>query len=159
MILSLVTGFTAFMVMMLSETGKGLSISTLFVLLLGLVLTLMITGIYFPQMVLFSLSPVIRLSNCLVFGLTHPVKVIGTSLLQLIWFLLFALFMPWSMILMPFMGLWFILLVSHFILYDDMNESFAIEERIAQVYPDQVAVYEDDAAWLRRKQEEAMQTR
>lgn len=35
-----------------------------------------------------------------------------------------------------------------------MNEMFEIEELIAAAFPEQEVVYEDDEAWLKRRQEE-----
>ena len=43
------------------------------------------------------------------------------------------------------------------ILYDTFNKIFHIEEEIAQAFPEQTAFYEDDEAWLKRKQAEQNQ--
>ena len=40
------------------------------------------------------------------------------------------------------------------LLYSAMDESFHIEEQITQAFPEQTPFYEDDEAWLKRKQEE-----
>ena len=64
-----------------------------------------------------------------------------------------ALFLPWSVVLLPLTGFWFILYTADFLLYDTLNNSFHIEEQIARAYPEQVPFYEDDEAWIRRKQQ------
>ena len=48
----------------------------------------------------------------------------------------------------------FILFLANFLMYDTMNGALHIEEEITKAYPDQTPFYEDDQAWLKRKQEE-----
>ena len=54
---------------------------------------------------------------------------------------------------MPLIGFWFILFTANFLIYDTFNNIFQIEEQIAVSYPEQVPFYEDDEAWVKRKQE------
>jgi hypothetical protein len=56
---------------------------------------------------------------------------------------------------LPLIGFWFILYTTNFLLYNTLNESFQIEDRIAEAFPEQTPFYEDDETWLKRKQEEA----
>ena len=65
-----------------------------------------------------------------------------------------VLFLPWSAMLMPLIGFWFVLYTVNFLIYDTLNDSFQIEEQIANAFPEQIPLYEDDEAWLKRKQEE-----
>ena len=62
------------------------------------------------------------------------------------------LFLPWTSILLPFAGVWFILFTADFLLYPAMDEAFQIEEQITKAFPEQAPFYEDDEAWLERKQ-------
>lgn len=53
-----------------------------------------------------------------------------------------------------FLGIWFIVFVACFLLYDTMNSVFGIEEQIARAFPEQAAFYESDEEWLRRRERE-----
>ena len=64
--------------------------------------------------------------------------------MQIIWWLLLVLFLPWSGFIVPFIGIWYIVFVSTFFIYDQLDEAFSIEERIAEVFPEQIPVYEED---------------
>lgn len=64
------------------------------------------------------------------------------------------LFLPWSVMMLPVIGFWFILYTANFLIYNTFNSCFQIEEQIAQAFPEQVPFYEDDETWLKRKQEE-----
>ena len=75
-------------------------------------------------------------------------------MLQLLYWAAIVLFLPWSSLLLPFHGFWAILFTADFLLYSAMDESFHIEEQITQAFPEQTPFYEDDEAWLKRKQEE-----
>ena len=78
----------------------------------------------------------------------------GVSLLQMVYWIVMVLFLPWSVLLLPFTGFWLILYTANFLLYNTLNNSFQIEEQIANAFPEQIPFYEDDEAWLKRKQEE-----
>ena len=79
-------------------------------------------------------------------------------MLQVVYWGIMALFLPWTLLLVPLIGFWFILFLSNFLIYDTMNDVFEIEDKIAQAFPDQAVIYEDDEAWLKRKQEEDHET-
>ena len=81
-------------------------------------------------------------------------KTLGCALLVLLYWAAMVLFLPWSSILLPFLGIWFILFTADFLLYSSMDEAFQIEAQITQAFPEQAPFYEDDEAWLKRKQEE-----
>lgn len=46
--------------------------------------------------------------------------------------------------LVPFLGVWYILFVAVFLLYDPLNDAFRIEEQICAQFPEQIPVYEDE---------------
>ena len=110
--------------------------------------------LYWPQLVLFEQTGIQRFKNCLLFLIRFFWRSFGCALLQLVYWAVILLFLPWSVILLPFLGVWFILFTANFLLYDTLNEIFHIEEEIAQAFPEQTAFYEDDEAWLKRKQAE-----
>lgn len=78
----------------------------------------------------------------------------GIALLQILYWAVFVLFLPPSVVLIPLTGFWLITLVSCFFLYDAVNETFHLEERIQAEHPEQVPFYETDEMYLARKQKE-----
>lgn len=150
----LLLGFYAFMFMMFWWAARFPGFGTLAVYLFGLLLLTMFFSIYWPLLVLFEESWSQRFQNCLLFVIRFFWKTLGCSLLQLLYWAVLILFLPWSVVLLPLTGLWFILQGTCFLMYDTMNETFHIEEQIAQIFPEQAAFYEDDETWLKRKQAE-----
>ena len=61
----------------------------------------------------------------------------------LAWWLLFVLFLPWTGFLVPFLGVWFIWFVCFFLLYNDFNAAYGIEEKISQQFPEQTPRYDE----------------
>lgn len=154
MIFSLMLGFYAFMVMLIwwAETFPGWG--TIALLFFGMLLFFMFFTVYWQLLVLFDQSQKQRIGNCLLFIVQSFWKVFRVSMLQILYWAMLILFMPLSLLLLPFTGIWYILFTADFKLYEAMNEAFQIEKRIVEAFPEQEVVYEDDEAWLRRKQEE-----
>lgn len=153
-VLSLMLGFYAFMIMLLwwAETSPGFG--TIALLVFGMMLFFMFFSVYWQLLVLFYQPQRQRILNCLLFIIKFFWKVFFCALQQMLYWTVIFLFMPLSLILLPFAGIWFILFTADFKLYDTMNEMFEIEKQIAKAFPEQEVVYEDDEAWLKRKQEE-----
>lgn len=61
------------------------------------------------------------------FGMTF-----GCALLQIGYWAVVLLFLPWSVAFLPLIGLWFILFAENFLLYNTLDGVFCIEEKIAQ---------------------------
>lgn len=150
----LLLGFYSFMLMMFWWSATFPGWGTLAVYLFGLVLFTMFSTVYWPLLVLFEETGRQRFQNCLLFVIRFFWKVLGCALLQILYWTVMALFLPWSMILISILGIGFILHGANFRLYDTLNEVFRIEEQIAQAFPEQVPFYEDDETWLKRKQAE-----
>lgn len=148
-------GCYAFMLMLFwwAETAPGFGTIALF--FVSLTLFTMFFSLYWPQLVLFEQSGMQRFKNCLLFMIRFFWKTLGCALLQIAYWAVIFLFLPWSVVLLVLTGFWFILFTENFLLYNTLNEIFRIEERIAQDFPEQAAFYEDDETWLKRKQEEA----
>ena len=53
------------------------------------------------------------------------------------------LFLPWTGFLVPFLGVWFIWFVCFFLLYNDFNAAYGIEEKINQQFPEQTPRYDE----------------
>ncbi len=98
----------------------------------------MVYSIWWPQIVLFSQKHGTMLKNCLLFILQNPWKVLGSSLLQVAWWALTFLLLPWSAFLVPFLGIWYILLVVVMMIYPRLNAAFRIEEQIREQFPGQI---------------------
>lgn len=84
-----------------------------------------------------ALGAGVRLRNGLLFVLRYFWVTLGTGLLQLAWWVLMVLFAPWTLLLMPFVGSWFVLFAALFLLYDRLDQAFAIEESISRAFPEQ----------------------
>lgn len=132
-VLGLLTGMFCFMAMLLFWwAAVPPSASTVVLYVLSMVIVLSIVSSFWPQLVLFQQSAVIRLRNCLLFTLQNFWKVTGTALLQVLYFVFMLLFAPWTLLLLPVLGLWYPVFFSAYRLYDRMNEAFEIEEQYAQ---------------------------
>lgn len=155
----LLIGFYLFMAMMFWWATVSPGYGTIAVYIVGLIIFTMIFSLYWPQIVLFEQTGIQRVRNCILFSIRFFLKVFGSALLQIAYWVILALFLPWSVVLLPLIGFWFILFLVNFLLYNTMNETFHIEEKIAKAYPEQAAFYEDDQTWLKRKQEEEHESR
>ena len=76
----------------------------------------------------------------------HPLffGVLGTAALQAAFWAVMALFLPWTGFLVLFLGGWYILFVAVFLIYDQLNDAFRVEEQIRAQFPEQVPVYRDE---------------
>lgn len=147
-------GCYAFMLMLFWWAKTSPDLGTLALFLVSLLLFTMFFTIYWPQLVLFEQAGIQRFKNCLLFMIRIFWKTLGCALLQILYWTVIVLFLPWSVVLLPLTGVWFILFAANFLLYNTLNEIFHIEDEIAKEFPEQVPFYEDDEAWLKRKQEE-----
>lgn len=98
--------------------------------LASLVFTL-IFRVWWVQAVLFEQSALASLKNCLLFLLRRPKKLLLSALVEVLWWGVTALFMPYTGLLVPIFGIWYITLTGVLIVYDDLNAAFRIEEQIA----------------------------
>ena len=131
-LLGLLAGVYAFMAMLFwwAETPPGLG--TLALYLFSLLLVLVVCTVYWPQLVLFDQSPAIRLRNCVLFCVKYFWRVMGTGLVQLAFAAFYVLFAPWSALLLLVIGAWYIVFLAQLLIYDQMDESFRIEEQYRQ---------------------------
>ena len=58
--------------------------------------------------------------------------------------LVMFLLLPWSGFAVPVLGVWYILFLAIFLLYDKLNEAFRIEEQIGAQFPEQIPIYDDE---------------
>lgn len=144
-ILCLFLGFVIFACALLWWSVLPVSGGTVAVLLFSVLIVTMVFTVWWPQIVLFNQRPVIQLKNCLLFIIRYFWRNLGVAALQIAWWVIMALFMPWTAILLPVLGVWYILYVSIFFLYDQLNDAFRIEEQIAENFPEQIPVHEGES--------------
>lgn len=130
-LLGLMLGFFCFMAMMLWVANAKPTPGTVLLLLFSALLTIQISQLYWIQLVLFSQSPGIRMRNILLFTIQNFWKVFGAGVLQLAYWGIYILFAPWTLLILPIVGIWYILFLSVHLLYDRLNEAFEIEEQFA----------------------------
>lgn len=151
----LLIGVDIFMAMLFWWSASFPGLGTIAIYLFSLLIVTMWFSVSWPQTALFEQSFRQNARNCLLFILRYFPRVFGASLLQVLYWAVIVLFLPWSVVLLPLIGFWFILYTANFLLYNTFNDAFQIEEQIAAAYPEQVPFYEDDEAWVKRKQYEA----
>lgn len=126
-LLGLMSGLCAFMAMLFWWAQTPPSLGTVLLYLASLLLLLVVSTLYWPQLVLFEQSPIVRLRNCILFCIKYFWRVIGVGLLQLAYLAVLVLFAPWSLVLLPVLGIWYIVFLSQFLLYEQMDLAFHIE--------------------------------
>lgn len=135
-LVGLLTGMYVFMMYMLWSAPSFPSWGTLLACLFSAALFIALNLLYWPQLVLFQQSNKDRLYNAVLFTLKYFWRVLGAALLQVGYLLLYVLFAPWTLALVPFVGLWFILLVCELILYRPLDAAFQIEKQFVQIEGD-----------------------
>lgn len=112
------------------------SLGTIAILLVGSVFLAAVLTVWWPQAVLFRQKVGIRLKNTLFFILFHPGRVFGAAVLQVVYWLIMFLFLPWTAFVVPILGDWYALFLAVFFIYRPMNKDFRIEEQIREAFPD-----------------------
>lgn len=135
-LVGLLAGMYAFMLYIMWSSPALPGWSTLLVCLFSAALFFALNLLYWPLLVLFRQSNKARLYNAVLFAMKYFWRVLGAALLQLGYFLLYLLFAPWTLFLVPFIGLWFILLVCELILYRQLDSAFQIEQQFIQLEGD-----------------------
>ena len=127
-LLGLFAGMCAFMAMLFWWAERSPSLGTVAIYLFAILVVLIVNTLYWPQLVLFRQKISIRLRNCLLFCAKYLWRVLGVGLLQLGYLVIFVLFAPWTLLLLPILGVWYIMFLSQFLIYEQMDEAFEIEE-------------------------------
>ncbi|MDO4489870.1 MAG: hypothetical protein Q4B85_02175 [Lachnospiraceae bacterium] len=124
----LLGGMFLFMAYMLMEARVAPSAGTLALYAFALFLFLFFNTLLWPQLVLFDLDPVSRIRNILLFGSKYFWKVTKAVLMELLWIGVLIIFAPITFLVIPFLGFWFIILVSQLMFYEELNSELKIEE-------------------------------
>ncbi|MDE7243539.1 MAG: hypothetical protein K2O18_06125 [Oscillospiraceae bacterium] len=127
-VMGLLLGQYVFMGMLFWWAERAPGWTAVLVYLLGLLLLLTVNTLLWPQVVLFEQKWPVRMRNAALFCLLNFWRVLGAGLLQLGYLAVFVLFAPWSLLLLPVVGLWYIVFLSQFLIYERMDDSFQIEE-------------------------------
>ena len=126
-LLGLALGTYTFMAMLFWWAERAPSLGTVALYLFALLIVLILNTLYWPQLVLFRQKASVRLRNCLLFCVKHFWRVLGVGILQLGYWIVFVLFAPWTLLLLPVLGGWYILFLSQFLIYEQMDTEFCIE--------------------------------
>ena len=126
-LLGLMLGLYAFMGMLFWWSASTPSLGTVALYLYSLLLVLVVNSLYWPQLVLFNQQAGIRLHNSVLFCIKNFWRVMGVGLLQLAYLALLVLFAPWSLLLLLVTGVWYILFLAQFLMYEQMDSAFHIE--------------------------------
>lgn len=127
-LMGLLAGLYAFMAMLFWWAETPPSLGTVALYLTALLFLLVIYTLYWPQLVLFNQSQMIRLRNCMLFCVKYFWRVMGAALIQLVFIAIYVLFAPWSVLLLPIIGAWYIVFLAQFLIYDQLDSSLHIEE-------------------------------
>lgn len=126
-VLGLLTGLYAFMAHLFWWSQKPVGPGTVALYLFSILIFLLFSTVYWPQVVLFRQTVGNRLRNVLLFAVKYLWQVLGAAALQLVYITVFVLLAPWTVLLVPILGIWYILFLSQFVIYERMNEAFQIE--------------------------------
>ena len=118
------------------SSEQNQSWGTIALFIFSLLLFLILTTLYWPQLVLFKQSLIWRLKNIILFVVKHFWKTFGVALLELAYLSIYLFFAPWTLVLVPFIGFWYIIFLSEIILYKDFNEDFKVEEQYYELEGD-----------------------
>jgi len=129
--MGLFIGIYTFMAMLFWWAEIPPSTGTFALYLFAILLMIVVKTLYWPQLVLFEQKASVRLRNCMLFCIKHFWCVMGVGVLQMVYWAVFVLFAPWTLILLPVLGLWYIVFLSQFLIYKRMDEAFDIEKSFA----------------------------
>lgn len=125
----LMVGMYAFMAGLMWWAQVLPSLVTIVLYLFAGLLFLLLNTLYWPQLVLFRQTTLNRLRNIVLFTAKYLWRVLGVALLQLAYILLYILLAPWTLVLVPLLGAWYIIFLSLFFLYTPLNQELQIEEQ------------------------------
>lgn len=112
-----------------------ISVGTLLLLAFSIVLGTMVLTVWWPQVVTFDQKPLQQVKNAVLFGVFHFGKTLLSAIVQILWWAVLVLFMPWTAFVVPIIGLWYILFVALHLIYPMLDGDFRIEEQIEEKFP------------------------
>lgn len=127
-ILGLIAGSYSFMFYMMYCSTVRPSLLTVLLILFSFILAYSVFILFWTQFVLFHQSLSVRLRNIILFTSKYLWKMLLISVLAIVFIAIIVLFAPLTLLVVPFIGFWYILFLSQFIIYDSLNEELKIEE-------------------------------
>lgn len=106
---------------------QRLSLSVLLGLVLSALVCLSVFTYLFPQIALFDMKLGHILRNALLLTLRHPLKTLGSALLQAVYWAAFLAYYPISQLMLPLTGLWFPMFMGMSVIYPPMEKAFDLE--------------------------------
>lgn len=100
----------------------------------------MVLTLWWPQVVLFDQKPLPQIKNAVFFSLFHFGKVLVSALVQMAWWAVMFLFLPWTAFVVPILGVWYILFLALHLIYPLLDEDFRIEEQIEEKFPGEMGL-------------------
>ena len=128
-LLGMLVGVLAFMAYLFWAAQAAPTPGTIAVYLFSILLLIIFNILYWPQLVLFQQSAIYRVRNILLFTSKYFLRVLWTAVLHLLYFAILIFFAPWTLILVPLLGLWYIIFLTQFLLYDRLDRELHIEEQ------------------------------
>lgn len=128
-VLGLLVGMYAFMAALFWWSPAPQTPGTIALYLFSGALFLLLNTLCWPQLVLFRQTALNRMRNIILFTAKYFWRMAGVTLLQLVYILIYVLLAPWALLLVPFLGLWYITFLSQLLIYEQMNEELGIEEK------------------------------
>ena len=138
-VLGLLVGMYAFMAALFWWSPAPQTPGTIALYLFSGALFLLLNTLYWPQMVLFRQTALNRMRNIILFTAKYFWRMVGVTLLQLVYILIYVLLAPWTLLLVPFLGLWYITFLSQLLIYEQMNEELGIEEKFRASHAESLA--------------------
>ncbi|OUO38714.1 hypothetical protein [Flavonifractor sp. An306] len=128
-ITGLFIGMYAFMAALFWWSVAPQTPGTLALYLFSGALFLLLNTLYWPQLVLFRQTTLNRMRNMILFTAKYFWRMAGVTLLQVVYILIYVLLAPWTLLLLPFLGLWYITFLSQILIYEQMDKELGIEEQ------------------------------
>lgn len=129
-VLGLLMGVYCFLFYMVIYTEAiTLTPGTIALLFFSIILFLNFENLFWPQLVLFKQPFIMTISNIILFSSKYLWRVLLIVLLEMAYIAFFVVFAPITLVVVPFLGIWYYVFFSQFLLYDKLNFELKIESR------------------------------
>lgn len=128
-VLGLLVGMYAFMAALFWWSSVPQTMGTIALTLFSGTLFLLLNTLYWPQLVLFRQTARNRMRNIILFTAKYAWRMAGVAVLQLLYTMIYVLLAPWTLLLVPVLGFWYIIFLSQFLIYDQLDQELGIEEK------------------------------
>lgn len=128
-VLGLLVGMYAFMAALFWWFSAPQTMGTIALTLFSGTLFLLLNTLYWPQLVLFRQTTRNRMRNIILFTAKYAWRMAGVAVLQLLYAMIYVLLAPWTLLLVPVLGFWYIIFLSQFLIYDQLDQELGIEEK------------------------------